>query len=135
MGILGGMPMTRIIHRVISQIWMLLVGAGIATRRGLHMAIDIVAARLPLWPARIANLVIAAGCLWFLGLVAYSSLPLLEIGLVRTTPALLIPMWIPYLGLPIGAAYWALETVLAVARRWGDPFGQEPSTAGTEAAL
>ena len=112
-----------------AQIWVVLIGAGIAMQRGLHVAVDPLATLLPLGPARALKIVIAAGCLWFLGVVAYASLPLLQLGwdFVETSPVLLIPMWTIYMCLPLGAAYFALEIVLSVVDRWDQPFGTRPS--------
>ena len=107
-----------------AQIWVVLMGAGIAMRRGLHVAVDALAAMLPLRWARVLSLLIAAGALWFLGVVVYGSLPLIELGwLFETSPVLQLPMWIIYLSLPLGAVYFALELVARVVERWDRPFG------------
>jgi TRAP-type C4-dicarboxylate transport system permease small subunit len=115
------------------QIWVVLIGAGITMRRRMHVAIDVLAARLPVPAARILSLFIAAGSLWFLGIVAYGSLSLIELGwFLERSSSLHLPMWIIYLGLPMGMCYWALEIVLSVVERWNDPFAQrsEPDAAG-----
>ena len=101
-----------------AQIWVVLIGAGITMQRGLHVAVDSLATLLPLGAARALKIVVAAGCLWFLGVVLYASLPLLQLGWsFETSPVLLIPMWTIYACLPLGAAYFALETVLSVIDR------------------
>jgi TRAP-type C4-dicarboxylate transport system permease small subunit len=113
-----------------AQIWVVLIGAGIAMQRGLHVAVDSLATLLPLNAARALKVVVAAGCLWFLGVVAYASLPLLQLGWsFETSPVLLIPMWTVYACLPLGAAYFALEIVLTVIDRWDQPFGTRQSAA------
>lgn len=107
-----------------AQIWFVMIGAGIAMRRGMHVAVDSLAEMLPLRLARVLKIVIALACLWFLGLVAYASMPLIELGwMFETSPVLLIPMWTIYLCLPIGMTYLALETILAVVDSWDQPFG------------
>ncbi len=111
-----------------AQIWVVLMGAGITMRRGLHVAVDALPALLPLRAARAVSIVVAAGGLWFLGIVIYGSLPLIELGwMFERSPVLLLPMWTIYLCLPIGAAYFALEIVLSVIDRWDQPFGQRQS--------
>lgn len=108
-----------------AQIWVVLIGAGITMRRGLHVAVDVLAAMLPLNLARVLMVVVAAGCLWFLGIIVYGSLPLIELGwMFETSPVLQIPMWTIYLGLPLGAFYFGIEIVLSVIARWDRPFGQ-----------
>ena len=118
-----------------AQIWVVLMGAGIAMRRGLHVAVDALAAMLPLGWARVLSILIAAGALWFLGVVVYGSLPLIELGwLFETSPVLQISMWIIYLSLPLGAAYFALELVARVVERWNQPFGMLPRREGDSAS-
>ena len=117
-----------------AQIWVVLMGAGIAMRRGLHVAVDALAAMLPLRWARVLSLLIAAGALWFLGVVVYGSLPLIELGwLFETSPVLQLPMWVIYLSLPLGATYFALELVARVVERWNQPFGMLPRGEGDAA--
>ena len=108
-----------------AQIWIVLLGSGLAMRRGMHVSIDVLAEMLPLQVARVTSVAIAIGCVWFLGVVFYGSLPLIEVGTFQTSPALQYPMWVIYMGLPIGASYFALEVVAALFRRWDDPFGLE----------
>ena len=107
-----------------AQIWVVFFGAGIAMRWGWHVAVDVLAAKLALRQARVLSVVVAAGCIWFLGIVVLGSWPLIELGwMFETSPVLLIPMWIIYLCIPVGAVYFALEIVLTVVERWDQPFG------------
>lgn len=105
-----------------SQIWLVLLGAGVAVARGQHVAIDVLPAMLPLVPARAVLLLIAITSGAFLAVLAYGSLPLLRMGEFQTSPGLRIPMKYMYACLPVGAAYMILELILSVAQRWGDPF-------------
>ena len=108
-----------------AQIWVVLVGAGITMRRGMHVAVDVLASMLPPRPARVLSLLIAGGSLWFLAVVTYGSLSLIELGwLLERSSSLHLPMWIIYLALPLGAFYWGFEIVLYVAERWDHPFRQ-----------
>ena len=112
-----------------AQTWVVLMGAGITMRRGLHVAVDALPAMLPLRPARALSIVVAAGGLWFLGVVVYGSVALIELGwMFERSPVLLVPMWIIYLCLPIGALYFAFEMVLSVIERWDQPFGLRPKS-------
>jgi TRAP-type C4-dicarboxylate transport system permease small subunit len=97
-----------------AQIWMVMLGAGYAMRRGLHVSVDIVVNRLPLGVVRLLNVVITALCLWFLWVLFEGSLRLIEVGRDQTSAALQIPMLYPYLVIPAGAAYFALEFVLTM---------------------
>ena len=112
-----------------AQTWVVLMGAGITMRRGLHVAVDALPAMLPLGLARIMSIFVTAGGIWFLGVVIIGSLPLIELGwMFERSPVLLVPMWIIYLCLPIGAFYFALEMVLSVIKRWDQPFGLRKSS-------
>ena len=118
-----------------AQIWVVFIGAGIAMRRGWHVAVDVLPSMLPLGPARAVSVVVAAGCIGFLGLVVFGSLPLIELGFMfEVSPVLQLPMWIIYLCIPIGAVYFALEIVLSVIDRWDRPYGQPASAAVPEEA-
>lgn len=95
-----------------AQIWMVLLGAGYAMRARLHVSIDTVVAKLPPLLARIILVPVAALCLWFLWVVFEGGLLLIEIGAIQTSAALQISMQVPYIALPVSAAYFALEAVL-----------------------
>ena len=118
-----------------AQIWVVFIGAGIAMRRGWHVAVDVLAGMLPLGPARALSVVVAVGCIGFLGVVVYGSFALIELGwLFETSPVLLIPMWIIYLCIPLGAFYFALEMVLSVVERWDKPYGPRSETPAEDSA-
>ncbi|MEC5293117.1 MULTISPECIES: TRAP transporter small permease [unclassified Aurantimonas] len=108
-----------------TQIWMVLLGAGIAMRRGQHVAIDLLPAVLPLRFARMAILAAAIGSIAFLLVVIKGSFPLIRFGFMQSSSALLIPMWIIYLCLPLGAVYLIFETLAALVLKLKDPFATE----------
>jgi C4-dicarboxylate transporter DctQ subunit len=98
-----------------AQIWMVLLGAGYAMRQRLHVSIDIVVQALPAPLARVLLVPVAGLCLWFLWVVFEGGLRMLELGAIQRSPALQISMEIPYIALPLSAAYLALETALVFA--------------------
>ncbi len=95
-----------------AQIWMVLLGAGYAMRQRMHVNIDVVIQMLPARMARLLLVPVAALCLWFLWVVFIGGIRLLDLGAIQRSPALQIPMTIPYFALPLSAAYFALEAVL-----------------------
>jgi len=105
-----------------SQIWLVLLGAGVAMARNQHVAIDLLPASLPLPLQRVAKLAIAAITLAFLAVLAYGSLPLLQMGTFQTSSAMQLPMWVVYLCLPAGAFYVALELIVSTIKTWDAPF-------------
>ncbi|RBO54000.1 TRAP transporter small permease [Rhodovulum sp. BSW8] len=112
------------------QIWLVLLGAGVAMARGQHVAIDMIPARFSRPWARAALVFIALVSAAFLAVLAWGSQPLIRMGEFQTSPSLRVPMMYMYLCLPVGAAYIALELFLSVIQRWDDPF--PPPSAGQE---
>ena len=116
------------------QIWLVLLGAGVALARGQHVAIDVLPSQLPLPMARLALIAIALVSAAFLAVLAYGTLPLIKLGQFQTSPALQMPMKYMYACLPVGAIYMMLELVLSVVQRWDDPF-PPPSVETEEEAI
>ena len=105
-----------------AQIWMVLLAAGTAMRWGLHVSVDILVTQLPRKVVRIINIPITLACLWFLWIVFDGSFRLLEVGAIQSSPVLGIPMFYPYLAMPVAAAYLALEfTIVMWKKTFGDP--------------
>ena len=104
-----------------SQIWMVMLAAGIAMRRQLHVGVDVLTQRLPIALQRMLILLVTVLCCWFLWVAITGSFRLIKIGFIQTSPALGMPMWLPYLSLPIGLSYFAFEFLLAMTQRWRNP--------------
>jgi TRAP-type C4-dicarboxylate transport system permease small subunit len=109
-----------------AQIWMVLVGAGLAARHDLHARVDALVNLFPL-PLRRAMLLLGStlGVVFLLAIVV-GAVPMFERGLSQTTPSLGIPMAIPYAGLFIGPLYFAVEVIAQLARQWDKAAGAEP---------
>jgi len=104
-----------------AQIWMVLLAGGLAMRDNLHVSVDALTSRLPVPALRGLVVVVTLPCLWFLLQAIAGSLALIDIGRIQSSPVLRLPMWIPYLSLPIGLGYFGLEFLLAMLARWRDP--------------
>lgn len=115
------------------QVWLVLLGGGVAMARNQHMAIDLLPAQFSLPYARIASIVIALVVFVFLGAMAYGSLPLLRLGFMQVSPAMGVPLWIVYGCMPLGALYIGLELVVSVIHRWDAPFAS-PEISDVEVA-
>ena len=105
-----------------AQVWMALAGSGIAMRRGTIFAIDALPQTLPLIPARILKIVIAAANISFLCVMIYGGYLFFLSGFLQTSPTLLIPMWIIYAVIPISMSYFMIEVILQVIEHWDNPF-------------
>ena len=101
-----------------AQIWMVMLAAGLAMRDNLHVSVDMLTTVIPQRLARFFIVVVAVACCWFLWNAIVGSFALIDIGRIQSSPVLQVPMWLPYLSLPVGLAYFGLELLLALARRW-----------------
>jgi len=79
--------------------------------------VDILYEVLPDVLKRITALFILLLGSWFLWLAILGSQRLLQIGQMQTSSALGIPMWIPYLSLPVGLGYFFLEFSIAYLKK------------------
>lgn len=104
-----------------AQIWMIFLAAGLAMRERLHVSVDMLTDVAPVTMRRLFIVIIAAACIWFLAEAIRGSIALIDIGRIQSSPVLQIPMWIPYLSLPVGLLYFGLELLLALAARWTRP--------------
>ena len=119
-----------------AQIWLVMIGAGYAMHKGLHVGVGIVADLLPAPVRRVLNLVVTVLALWFLWVVFNGSFRLLTIGGMQTSPALQISMYYPYLVMPIGTAYLALELlVVQIPKIFGRDVTVKKDDANLEAVI
>jgi TRAP-type C4-dicarboxylate transport system permease small subunit len=106
-----------------AQIWLTAIGASVALRYGSMFALDTLTRHLDLKYARIVSVLIALFSLILVGILFYGGIILTESGFRQLSPVQRLPMWIIFIGVPIGMALLALEIVLRVIERWHDPFG------------
>ena len=104
-----------------AQIWMVLLAGGLAMRDNLHVSVDALTSQLSTPALRVLIVIVTLPCLWFLSQAIAGSLALIDIGRIQSSPVLRLPMWIPYLSLPVGLGYFGLEFLLAMVDRWQDP--------------
>ncbi len=104
-----------------AQIWLVLLGAGIAMRNRQHVGIDILVSRCPPAIQRIAQGTAFLLGAWLLIVVIVGSFSMISIGMVVKSPALRLPLAIPYAALPVGMSYFLLEFALATLPTLIDP--------------
>ncbi len=101
------------------MLWITFIGGSICVRRGAHIRMDFLLTMLPRGVAtaltRLVYLIAAGFCaaLFWYGarLVGFT------IELHQTSPAMGVPMWIPYLAMPLGSALMTLRFLMAACRR------------------
>jgi len=101
-----------------AQIWMVLLAAGIAMKKNMHVGVDILLRVLPKKFQKIIIILSFILVLSFLILALKGCFALILVGSESTSPALGIPMWIPYLSVPIGIIYITLELVFVTISRY-----------------
>lgn len=101
-----------------AQIWMVLLAAGIAMKKNMHVGVDILLRVLPKKFQKIIIILSFILVLSFLILALKGCFALILVGFELTSPALGIPMWIPYLSVPIGIIYITLELVFVTISKY-----------------
>jgi TRAP-type C4-dicarboxylate transport system permease small subunit len=100
-----------------AQIWMILLASGIAMKKNMHVGVDILLRKLNTKIQKIVVTVSTVVILIFLLMVLKGSVQLIVVGAQSTSPAISIPMWIPYLSIPIGITYIMLELIILTFNR------------------
>lgn len=106
-----------------AQIWMIFLGAGLAMKQKLHVGVDLLYTVVPGPLKRLIAFVILIGGASFLCTAIAGSERLMQLGQFQTSPALGVPMWIPYMSLPIGLGYFLLEFLVAYVGKIINPEG------------
>lgn len=116
-----------------AQVWLTLLGAGIAMRYNQHVGVDVLIRKAPLPVQRLCNGASLLLGLWFLGVVVVGALSMLAIGFVVKSPALRIPMAVPYMALPVGFGYFLIEFAVTTLPKVLHP-NRSTADAGAEGA-
>ena len=95
-----------------AQIWMILLASGIAMKKNMHVGVDILLRKLNVKAQKIVVTASTIIIMIFLIMVLKGSVQLIIVGAQSTSPAISIPMWIPYLSVPIGIVYIMLELII-----------------------
>lgn len=97
-----------------AQVWLVCLGAGLAVRHRALFTVDLFGGRLSPRLSAARRVAVALLGLVFIAALFKGSLRLIAFGQFQTAPTLGIEMWIIYMALPIGLAYFLFELVVAV---------------------
>jgi TRAP-type transport system small permease protein len=97
-------------------VWASLLGAAVATKRGQHIAVTFVMERLPAHLRRFFRLVALFSVAVILAIIMWGGFQLVMVTRAQISPALRIPMAIPYAAVPVGAAVMLLHTIVLILR-------------------
>ena len=107
---------------IFAQVWLVMLGSGIAMRFRNHVGVDVLIALCPRAVQRIAKAASFLLGVWLLIVIIIGSFSLIAIGLIVKSAAMQIPLAIPYTALPVGLSYFLLEFGLATLPEIrGDP--------------
>ena len=96
------------------MIWTGMVGAFVALREGRHIGVTMVVDRLPPRAAAGVSVFVQAATILFLVILAKQGLALTLVNLNQLSPAMRIPMFYPYLAVPLGAALMIVELAAGI---------------------
>ena len=94
-------------------VWITFIGASLGVKRGAHVGVEALKIALPKWPRRILEL-FAVVCMIGLALVIiiYSAQIIsTQMTMGQKSPAMRIPMWWAYIGMPIGMALSIVRSI------------------------
>lgn len=105
-------------------VWSSLLAAGIAVKRGQHVAVTFVAERFPKHIRAIAGLggdILGAT---LLAVILWGGLCLVILTHHQLSPAMRLPMSLPYMAVPTGSAIMLFHVLTSISRRSREMFGR-----------
>ncbi len=109
------------------MVWIGLMGASLALHEGRHVGVTLLMDRMPALPRRILTGLAFAVVGWFLWLMLAEGVRLLGNIWQQRSPAMNLPMVIPYAAIPLGAIFMMVQLLLAAAHLLA---GREPEREG-----
>ncbi|WP_157019116.1 TRAP transporter small permease [Mesorhizobium xinjiangense] len=92
-------------------VWLVFIGGSVATRKGIHIGVEMVLHMLPAPAQRLLNICVGVACVAFCLALAIYGLELVaqtkQFG--QRSSAMQIPFWIVQLAIPVGAGLMALR--------------------------
>lgn len=98
------------------QVWLVMLGSAIVMRKGSHLAIDILTANLLPKNKRLLKIFIYILIAAFLLTITLYGVKLVVVVNSQSSPAMQIPMSIPYLAFPIGGGLMLVEAIMYLIR-------------------
>lgn len=98
-------------------VWASLLGAAVALKRGEHIAVTFLLDTFSKRAARILTVVAQISVVLILTVIAWGGIKLVLVTSAQISPALRIPMAVPYLALPIGSTVMLFHVVSSIMQR------------------
>jgi len=102
-------------------VWITFLGASAGVKTGAHVGVEAVTLLLPVKLQKLVNLINIAVCVFFCVAVCIFSFNIIstQMEMTQVSPAMQIPMWIPYAAIPVGMVLMTIRFIqgsLAVLR-------------------
>lgn len=83
-------------------VWLVFIGAAIASKRGAHIGVDYLVMHLPKLPRNVLAVFVDLLVLFFITCVIYMSVDVIKINMTQLSPAMRIPMGYIFMAIPTG---------------------------------
>lgn len=83
-------------------VWLVFIGAAIASKRGTHIGVDYFVMHLPELPKKFLAIFVNLLVLAFIAYVIYMSMGVIKSNMTQLSPAIRIPMGYVFMAIPIG---------------------------------
>jgi C4-dicarboxylate transporter DctQ subunit len=112
------------------MVWMGMLGAVAALRQGRHIGVRVLVERLPQGAYDYVVPFVQAAEIGFLVLLAWQGWEFMSINFGQNSPAMEIPMLIPYAAIPLGCVMMAINVVADILQdRWPSDQGSDANIA------
>ena len=112
------------------MVWMAMLGSVVALRWGRHIGVRVLVEKIPgQGYDRFIVPLVQVGMIVFLVILVRQGINLMALNMYQRSPAMEVPMFIPYLSLPIGALMMIVDII---ADMFQDRF---PTSAGSNANI
>ena len=86
-----------------------MLGASLALYEGRHIGVDLLMGRLKGWVRQTLMIAAMLGVVWFLWLVVREGAALAVQNYSQLSPAMMIPMLLPYGAIPVGGVFMLIQ--------------------------
>ena len=91
-------------------VWASLLGSAVAVKRGQHIAVTVLVERFPPPLRRVCKVMALISVVMMLSIILWGGIQLVAITRAQISPALRMPMSVPYAAVPVGAALMLVHT-------------------------
>ncbi len=103
------------------MVWIGLMGASLALQEGRHIEVTLLLERVPRRVRKVLTGIALLAVLWFLWLMLQQGYLLIGNIWLQRSPAMSIPMVIPYAAIPVGAVLMMIQVLLTLCRLVWEP--------------